>query len=250
MPLQDWKRTSAGLFHHFHQMWTTELARTLNRGMLPDGLSAFVEQKAERNEPDLLAIDYADLQPIDWTASGSAIGLAEPAATIVQRSEQADYVDRSNRVVVRHRLGTVLAFVEIVSPGNKHSRHEMNLFVKKVVEAIRRGVHVTVIDFFPPTARDPEGIHRKIWDEIEDQNFVSPPGRDRTIVSYAARPLQTAYVEPLAVGDEIPDVPLFLTVEPARFVRLPLRATHDLTYDELPAPLRRELETDPGDRID
>ncbi len=35
MPIHDWTRVPAGLFHHFHQDWSIEIARTLNRGRLP-----------------------------------------------------------------------------------------------------------------------------------------------------------------------------------------------------------------------
>lgn len=57
MPLHDRSRVPAGLFHHFHQDWTIEIARTLNRGRLPKGVSALVEQKSEIKEPDVLAIE-------------------------------------------------------------------------------------------------------------------------------------------------------------------------------------------------
>ena len=30
MPVHDWTRVDAGLFHHFHQDWTIELCRSLN----------------------------------------------------------------------------------------------------------------------------------------------------------------------------------------------------------------------------
>jgi hypothetical protein len=31
MPIHDWTRVPVGLFHHFHQDWTIEIARDLNR---------------------------------------------------------------------------------------------------------------------------------------------------------------------------------------------------------------------------
>ena len=52
MPLHDWTRVPAGLFHHFHQFWAVEICRKLNRGRLPPGLSALVE-------PALFEISYA-----------------------------------------------------------------------------------------------------------------------------------------------------------------------------------------------
>ena len=33
MPIHDWTRVEAGIFHAFHHDWVTELARALNRGV-------------------------------------------------------------------------------------------------------------------------------------------------------------------------------------------------------------------------
>jgi hypothetical protein len=35
MPVHDWTRVDAGLFHDFHQGWTVALRNALNAGMLP-----------------------------------------------------------------------------------------------------------------------------------------------------------------------------------------------------------------------
>jgi hypothetical protein len=35
MPVHDWRRVDAGIFHHFHLGWIAELSRALNRGLLP-----------------------------------------------------------------------------------------------------------------------------------------------------------------------------------------------------------------------
>ncbi len=37
MPVHDWTRVEAGLFHHFHNAWITDLSKALNRGNLPPG---------------------------------------------------------------------------------------------------------------------------------------------------------------------------------------------------------------------
>jgi hypothetical protein len=56
MPIHDWTRVPAGLFHHFHQDWSIEIARALNRGRLPRGVDALVEQQSGPSEADILAI--------------------------------------------------------------------------------------------------------------------------------------------------------------------------------------------------
>jgi hypothetical protein len=47
-------------------------------------------------------------------------------------------------------------------------------FVDKTIQFLRAGIHVLAIDLFPPTPRDPLGIHKVIWDEIEETEFALP----------------------------------------------------------------------------
>ena len=35
MPIHDWTRVPAGIYHDFHRGWTVEIRRRLNRGVLP-----------------------------------------------------------------------------------------------------------------------------------------------------------------------------------------------------------------------
>ena len=48
MPVHDWTRVDAGIFHDFHTVWTGELRNALNGGLLPDGYYAL----ADRHCPD------------------------------------------------------------------------------------------------------------------------------------------------------------------------------------------------------
>jgi hypothetical protein len=36
MPIHDWTRVEAGIFHHFQHGWIEEISRALNAGLLPD----------------------------------------------------------------------------------------------------------------------------------------------------------------------------------------------------------------------
>lgn len=218
----------SGLFHHFHQDWSIELARTLNRGVLPSNLSAFVEQRAGVKEHEVLAIeDYGTLDDREAclleASAGRVATMEAPATRIVQRSTDEICADRSNRIVIRHHLGRMVAVIEIVSPGNKDKRGAVRKFVKKTVEFIEAGVHVLIVDLFPPTVRDPKGLHKLIWDEIEDQPFELPEGLSRLLMSYQAGREKVAYIEPLAICDTMPDMPLFLT--PDAHLKIPLQVT-------------------------
>lgn len=246
MPIHDWNRVPSVLFHHFHQSWSIRISDALNGGLLPSNLSALVEQRAGVKEPDILAIeDYAALDDRETAMleanAGPVVTLAAPMTRIVQRSEEEIYADRANRIVIRHHLGRIVAVIEIVSPGNKDKRGAIRNFVEKTVEFIEAGVHVLIVDLFPPTVRDPKGLHKLIWDEITDQPFELPPGLDRLLMSYQAGREKVAYIEPLALGDTMPDMPLFLT--PHVHIKVPLETTYTTTWNALPEQLRTAVTT-------
>ncbi len=241
MPLHDWTRVPAGLFHHFHQSWSVGIVAALNAGRLPKGTIALVEQRSGPREPDLLAIE-AGVWGGRLDAEAAGVATMEPPVTqIVHRSDKEIYAGRANRITIRHHLGRIVAVIEILSPGNKDSRAALRDFVEKTVQFLREGIRVLVVDLFPPTSRDPQGIHKVIWDEIGDEPFTFPPGKDRTLVSYQTGDDRIAYIEPIAVGDVMRDMPLFLSR--GLHVPVPLESTYQATWDASPEEFRLAVET-------
>lgn len=155
-------------------------------------------------------------------------------------SEVDVYADKANRITVRHRHGNVVAVIEIVSPGNKASRAEFRSLVEKSAAVIRQGVHLLVIDLFPPGKRDPQGVPKAIWDELGEEELELPPDKPLTMGAFDAGPPRVAYVEPVAVGDVLPEMPLFL--KPEYYVPAPLEATYQTTWSAFPAALKGLLE--------
>src|SRR4051794_30708006 len=107
MPIHEWTRVDAGIFHAFHHDWITELSRALNRGLLPTDYYALPEQIAGGLGPDILA---------------KAVAI---------------------RHVSHHQ---VVAMIEVVSPGNKNNVHGLNAIVRKAREALAAGVHLLIVD--------------------------------------------------------------------------------------------------------
>jgi hypothetical protein len=126
--------------------------------------------------------------------------------------------------------------VEIVSPGNKDGEQHVEQFVDKAVEALRNGIHLLVIDLFPPGESDPHGIHAAIWDIVGGRGFVPPPDRPLTLAAYMAQRLPEAFVEPVAIGQALAEMPLFLAA--GYYVNTPLEATYMAAYAGLPAIVR------------
>src|ERR1700722_7015855 len=104
MPIHDWTRVVAGIFHHFQHDWITTLKRALNAGLLPPGFYALAEQIAGGLGPDVLALEEATNGPFTTF------------------SEVDLFLLRKSRIAIRHSSDhEVVAVIEIVSPGNKSS---------------------------------------------------------------------------------------------------------------------------------
>jgi len=244
MPIHDWTRVQSGLFHDFHQTWSVRIKDTLNGGLLAKGYYALVEQKVDGPEPDVIAVGAKQR---DKPASGPATATLAPPKTMLSAkvsSDAARYARKANRISVRHPFGEVVAIIEIVSPGNKDSRSSLRSFVQKAVSFLRNGVHLLIVDLFPPSDRDPQGIHKAIWDEFADEPFELPAGKPLTLVAYQAGSEFTAYIEPVGIGNTLPDMPLFLA--PDLHVPVPLESTYAATWAVGPEPIRELVETPPA----
>lgn len=237
MPIHDWTRLDAGLFHHFHQHWIVAICDALNAGVLPDGYFALNEQVAKGPIPDVLTLNLGEDR--DDASGGIALAAAPPKTRFTIRAEESIYVRKASRISIRHRLGAVISVLVIVSPGNKSSVHALKSFVDKAAALLDQGIHLLVVDLFPPSSRDPQGIHTAIWDEIANEPFALPTDKPLTLVSYAAGDVPTKFVEPVAVGDRVTDMPLFLDSE--NYVPAPLEATYEATWTRFPEPLKKML---------
>jgi hypothetical protein len=137
----------------------------------------------------------------------------------------------------------LLAVIEIVSPRNKSSKTRFQQLLDKSTGLLAQGVHLMVIDLFPPTSRDPHGIHQAIWSELCDDAFEFQPDKPLTLASYLAGCrgyIPRSFVEPVAVGDVLPAMPLFLSDE--RYINVDLESTYAAAWAVYPAPLKPKVE--------
>jgi hypothetical protein len=251
MPVHDWTRVEAGIFHHFHHGWIEEIARALNKGLLPDDYYAMTEQHAAGYGPDVLTLqgksnnakeDDAEAEP---NSSAGGLLLAPPKKSATDEAEMDFYRRKAKNVTVRHVSGDhIVAMVEIVSPGNKSANYPLRAFVRKSAKLLGRQIHLLILDLHPPSRRDPQGIHGAIWKEMTGRPYHLPADKPLTFVSYECDVILRAYVENAAVGDVLPDMPLFLV--PQGQVPVPLEATYQTAFAAVPRRWRRVLEGGAG----
>jgi hypothetical protein len=246
MPIHDWSRVEAGIFHDFHHAWIEQIKRALNEGILPPDHYALAEQHAAGFGPDVLTLRGGpegddETRPRATPKDGGGLQVAPPKSRFLAETECDYYRRKQSTVTVRHVSGdAIVAMIEVVSPGNKSSRSALGKFVAKAAELFVREIHLLVLDLLPPGPRDPHGIHAAIWEEFAGEEFVPPSDKPLTLVSYEADLAIRAYIEPVAVGDVLPDMPLFLM--PRRHVSVPLEATYQSAWEAVPRRWRAVIE--------
>lgn len=259
MPVHDWTRVDAGVFHDFHQSWIIAIRNALNAGLLPSDFYAMAEQVTEGPIPDVVTLEnFAASVHEEGLAQGYSsdkdmgVAVAEQPPQ-VRHTHGVDlelYTARATRVAIFHVSGDrVVAYIEIVSPGNKHSEMAIRSFTGKLANALQRGCHALVIDVHPPTPRDPRGIHARFWqDRFGDEKCPGvTPEQPLGLLAYRSDLAPTAYFEPFSVGDTLIDMPVFLT--PDRYVNVPLAATYEEAWRGVPNRWKRVIEGEAGDAV-
>lgn len=208
MPVHDWTKVDAGLFHAFHLSWIANLTDRLNNGCLP---------------PDYYAL-----------------AAAPPRSAWSRRNEAVAYAARADLIAIRNRNDDLAAVIEIVSPGSKWSSTEFKPFIAEMTKLLYQKANLLLIDLFPTGSLYPQGIHKAIWDELNGDRFTLRPDKPLTLASYSVGPSVTAHVETFAVGDSLLDMPLFLQSD--AYVKLPLEATYEATWNVFPEQLKHLLQ--------
>ena len=229
MPVHDWTRVEAGIFHDFHVAWLPEIRKALNGGLLPEGFYALAEQHAGRTIADVLTLHASpgNLEPLPPlpTTGGTAVAEAPPR---VRRRESLELGLRARRrsVAIRHVSGhRLVALLEIVSPANKDRQQSVDDFAAKAVDALDAGIHLVVVDLFPPGPMTRRACPAPFVSAggVREADPL-PAGEPLTLASYVTGPGVDIYLEHLAPGGVLPEMPLFLNFE--RYVNLPLESTY------------------------
>lgn len=222
MAIHDWTRVDAGIFHDFQHTWIAEIARALNRGLLPRQYYALLERPTIGAPPtfDPMVRDTLETDPRQ--------------VLFPHCSEPELYAAKAKVVMIRHASNhRAIARVEIVSPGNKTTKSGLRHFVRQAVEALKARIHLLILDLFPPGSCDPQGIHKAIWDEFRNSEFALPSDQPLMLAAYIGGTCPEAYIDPVAVGASLPEMPLFLA--PDTYILAPLETTYQAAWEAVPS---------------
>ena len=197
----------------FHVNWAGAIADSLNEFLLPDGY--FAEEHAHagaRVEIDVATFADEPLADRDGGVATQTYAPPQPTMTI-----PAAFSDEFEVRVYEEEGGArLVAALELVSPANKDRESHRRAFATKCAGYLSQGIALIVIDVV--TSRQ-ANLHAQIMSllgrELEDG---LPDDAELYAVAYrpvvrGANQLVEVWVEPLAIGHELPTLPLALNAE-------------------------------------
>ncbi len=215
----------------FHARWAAAMADVLNDALLPGEYFAEVQvHVGSRVEVDVGTFEYASTG-IDYasragmaTATLEARSWAPPAPSM---RLPAVFPDSLEVLVFRTETGpTLVAAIELVSPGNKDRAEHRRAFAAKCSSYMQQGIGLMIIDIV--TNRQ-ANLHNALVQQLNaGEQFLLP---EALLYATAYRPVRRADTDEidvwpatLAVGQPLPELPLPL--DNALFVPLDLGATY------------------------
>jgi hypothetical protein len=221
MPLLDHFRpplSERRPWESLHAAWAGALADALNDHILPPGYVALEQVHAGA----AIEIDVATYSESGGPAPERNGGTVTATRTVWLPAAPplvipAAYPPSCTIQIISSEGGrTLVAAIELVSPGNKDRAGKRRLFAAKCATYLSRGVGLVVIDVV--TSRQ-GNMHNELADLLGWES-VHRMATEASIYAVAYRPLRRDGAEqvetwpmPLAVGEPLPAVPLSLEAE-------------------------------------
>lgn len=188
-------------WHSFHNSWATYLSSQLN-ALLPAGYFA------EANVQFGVEIDVA-AQEEHGAAAGTAPAWISPTPQASYPFDMAGVVVEVN-IFSRSGGPQLTGAIELVSPANKDRPEHRNAFVSKCQTYLQAGVGLVIVDVVTERQAD---LHRELLTRVGAEDAGPGP----ILSASAFRPVERQGVrvldvwrEPIALGQALPTVPLWL----------------------------------------
>ncbi len=238
-PLESRRR-----WESFHGLWAGAMAGALNLTLLPPGYFAEVQVHVGAH----VEVDVAAFEELSYASTarrereGGTATLEAPAWAPPALVMPALFPDDIEVQVYSSEGGpTLVAAVELISPGNKDREEARRAFAAKCSSYLQRGIGLVIIDIVTNRRGN---LHDELVRLLGyGDEFLFPTGPPLYAVAY--RPLRRGetnqtdvWLAPVAVGAALPILPLALRRGPC--LPLDLEATYLDTCrrSRLPAPER------------
>lgn len=207
----------------FHHAWATFIAGQLNREELPPNYFA----ESEISVGPELEIDVGAMEWKDKGEEGKAVATAVWAPPRPKIAFKVDFAHLdSYEIKVYQELGgaQLRAVIELVSPANKDRAGSRRTFAAKCAGYLKHGIGLVIVDVV--TART-ANLHAELFDLLEVKS--RRPAWESTTGLYAVAyravtarkgPRLEVWPEPLALGETLPVLPLWLALDLCVPVRL------------------------------
>jgi hypothetical protein len=229
MPLKDHFHPPLSATRHwesFHAAWATEIMRTLNRRVLPAGYFAEAQvHVGSRVEIDVATFEQEGAR--QSAANGDAGGgvavetWAPPATALVMPAAFPDEIEV--QVFGPATGATLVAAVELVSPGNKDRAATRRLFAAKCAGYLQMGIGLVVVDIV--TERQ-ANLHHELLGLLEQPRTLGFTA-ETPLYAVAYRPVRRPdgdqieiWSSALALGQPLPTMALALRGGPTVPVEL------------------------------
>ncbi len=225
MPLRDHFDASAddtATWQELHAMWPAMIVLHLTR-ILPKGYVAAPRVHIGKEmEIDLAALERPGAGPTGRRADkngnggGATAVVAPPVPTVEFDSAWPDQDTFETRVYETSRGRRLVAAIELVSPANKDRPDNRRAFVTKCAALLQNGVSVSIVDLVTSCEFN---LGTDLMELIRrsDPIFSPDPPPIYTVTCRARtqdrRTKVAVWANHLAVGKELPALPIWLTEE-------------------------------------
>lgn len=197
-------------FESFHSAWTTYIVEDLNL-ILPDGFLAIPQTSIGAREVDVRADKIRALAQALHPPYQPRTPITTRAEFPTEFEVFVDYIDRGRHITV--------GAIEIVSRGNKDRPSERDSFVSKCKNLMAKNVSLIVIDILATPAFN---LHNQLLRAMHATDGYIDAAPDRPLYCAAYRTCHhedvalgevEIWAETLTVGDNLPELPLYITSE-------------------------------------
>lgn len=232
MPLRDHFRSPVNDTHSWdevHGGWPMEIVRHL-RDLLPSGFRAAPNVHLGSGfEIDVTTCESATAPESDEGGAATLLALSPTLTVEADLSEQDEY---EVRIYDTEHGRVLVAAIEIVSPSNKDRPNTRELFVGKLANLLQQGVCVSIVDLVSVRQANLYAELLALLGHSDPSLGETPPYLYAVTLRARQRPrrrtsLLDAWFYPMAVGQPLPTIPLWLA--PALRVMLPLETSYQET---------------------